>query len=127
MKKQLAILGILVAAIAVCLMLMDQHSASYSDFSSANTGMETHITGKLDHQKPITEWNDTYSFWMKDKKGSEKQVIVPGSIPQDFQRSENLVIKGYNADNNFFAVQVLIKCRSMYAGIGMNNDFNSVQ
>jgi len=110
---------ILVVAIAVVVSTMTD-SGTYSDFAQAakNPGKDFHIIGKLDRSKPI-EYDavkdaNRFSFYMIDEKGNEHQVIYNNAKPQDFEKSEKVVIIGSMKGDHFAAKSLLLKCPSKY-------------
>jgi cytochrome c-type biogenesis protein CcmE len=113
------ILLVLVAAIAVVISTMTD-SGTYSDFGEAmkNPGTEVHIIGKLNRNKPI-EYDalknaNRFSFYMVDEKGMESKVIYHDAKPQDFEKSEKVVIIGSMKNGQFEAKSLLLKCPSKY-------------
>jgi cytochrome c-type biogenesis protein CcmE len=118
-KTHLFILVFVVAAIGVIISLF-ANTSTYTDFSAAvdNPGKEFHIIGKLVKEKPVVY--DTkvdanrFTFFMKDQKGAERQVIYKGAKPQDFEKSEQVVVIGKIENNEFLASSLLLKCPSKY-------------
>jgi len=55
-----------------------------------------------------------FAFFMKDEKGVVNKVVLNGSKPQDFERSEKLVLIGKMENNTFYASKILMKCPSKY-------------
>jgi cytochrome c-type biogenesis protein CcmE len=55
-----------------------------------------------------------FSFVMVDKEGNEQTVIYKGAKPQDFERSEQLVVKGKMNGDVFKASEIQMKCPSKY-------------
>ncbi len=55
-----------------------------------------------------------FSFFLKDQDGKEKKVILLQGKPQDFDRSEQIVITGEMKGDEFVANEVLLKCPSKY-------------
>ena len=113
------IIIVLVAAIAVVVTTLSDTN-TYSDFgeSSAKPGKEVHIIGTLNTSKPI-EYDaqkdaNRFSFYMTDEKGVEKKVIYNKPKPQDFEKSEKVVIIGSMKNNEFHATSLLLKCPSKY-------------
>ena len=113
------IILILVIAVAVVITTMTD-SSTYSDFGEAarKPGKELHIIGKLNHARPI-EYDaqknaNQFTFYMVDEKGIEKQVIYNNAKPQDFEKSEKVVIIGSMKGDQFFAKSLLLKCPSKY-------------
>jgi cytochrome c-type biogenesis protein CcmE len=119
--KKIHILGIVVIAVAIGVIFTSlQSSATYSDFAeaTANPDTEYHVVGKLDKTAPVQydpKINaDECSFMMLDNKGIEKKVVLHKSVPQDFQKSEQIVLIGKMEGNEFHADEILMKCPSKY-------------
>jgi len=56
-----------------------------------------------------------FSFFMIDKDGKEMKVVYYNAKPQDFEKSENVVIIGsMKGDTLFEAGSLLLKCPSKY-------------
>ena len=97
-----------------------QSSATYSDFTeaAANPDTEYHVVGKLNKTIPVQydpKINaDECSFMLVDNKGIEKQVILHKSVPQDIQKSEQIVLIGKMNGETFEANEILMKCPSKY-------------
>jgi cytochrome c-type biogenesis protein CcmE len=113
------ILLILVIAIAVVITTISD-SSTYSDFTEAakSPGKELHIIGKLDKTKPL-EYNakkdaNRFSFYVIDAKGIVKQVVYNNAKPQDFEKSEKVVVVGSMQGDVFIAKTLLLKCPSKY-------------
>lgn len=120
MKKS-SIIGLLVIAIAIAIIIGFYGSAStYGSFADAkNTNGELHIIGYLDKQKQLyydaAKDANYFSFYMKDKKhGQECKVVFSGTKPQDFERSEQIVLVGEMRGNEFHASHIQMKCPSKY-------------
>ncbi|MDP1621427.1 MAG: cytochrome c maturation protein CcmE [Bacteroidales bacterium] len=113
------IILILVVAVAVVISTMSD-SSTYSDFTEAaqKQGKELHIIGKLNLTKPIeydAQQNaNQFSFYLIDEKGVEKKVIYNNAKPQDFEKSERVVIVGSMQGDEFMAKSLLLKCPSKY-------------
>ncbi|MCX6287301.1 MAG: cytochrome c maturation protein CcmE [Bacteroidetes bacterium] len=115
----LIIILVLVIAIAVVITTISD-SSTYSDFSEAakSPGKELHIIGKLDRSKPM-EYDakkdaNRFSFYIIDAKGMVKQVIYHNAKPQDFEKSEKVVVVGSMQGDVFIARSLLLKCPSKY-------------
>jgi cytochrome c-type biogenesis protein CcmE len=54
------------------------------------------------------------AFYLKDEKGEVRQVVLRAAKPQDFERSESIVLTGQMQDGNFEASDMLLKCPSKY-------------
>ena len=117
------IIGIVLIAVAIGTILTTLSSSStYASFKEADehTRSEYHVVGKLNKEKP-TVYNpekdaNAFIFYMVDNKGTEKRVVLKKAKPQDFERSEQLVIIGKSAGENqdFVASDILMKCPSKY-------------
>jgi cytochrome c-type biogenesis protein CcmE len=55
-----------------------------------------------------------FSFSMVDNNGDEQRVNFAGSKPQDFERSEQIVLIGKYENHTFQASKILMKCPSKY-------------
>jgi len=119
--KRTHIILIVVIAIAIGAMIAAiSDSSSYADFKEAfsNPGEEYHVVGKLDKEKetvydPLTN-PDLFIFYMKDMNGEEHKVFLHKSKPQDFERSEQIVLIGSAREGDFHANDILMKCPSKY-------------
>lgn len=119
MKKS-SILGLVVIAVAIAVIISLYSSTStYGSFSDAKkTESELHVVGQLDKQKALyydaAKDANYFSFYMKDKKGEECKVVLAGTKPQDFERSEQIVLTGQMVGTEFHASEILMKCPSKY-------------
>jgi cytochrome c-type biogenesis protein CcmE len=119
MKKS-AILGIVVIAVAIAVIISTySNTSTYGSFKDARqTESELHVVGKLNKQKDLfydpTKDANYFSFYMTDNKGSECKVIFTGTKPEDFERSEQIVLTGKMIGNEFHASHILMKCPSKY-------------
>lgn len=119
--KKVQIVGIIVIAVAIGVIFTSmRNTTSYADFTeaSANPDKEFHVVGKLNKEKPQIydpKVNpDEFIFTMKDNKGVEKQVVLHKNKPQDFERSEQIVLIGKMQGEEFHANDILMKCPSKY-------------
>jgi cytochrome c-type biogenesis protein CcmE len=119
MKKS-SILGIIVIAIAIAVIISTySNTSTYGSFNDAKeTKSELHVVGHLNKQKELfydaTKDANYFSFYMKDNKGEECKVVFTGTKPQDFERSEQIVLTGQMHGNEFHASKILMKCPSKY-------------
>jgi cytochrome c-type biogenesis protein CcmE len=119
MKKS-SIFGLVVIAIAIAVIIsVYSTSTTYGSFKDAQkSASELHIVGHLNKQKQLfydaTKDANYFTFYMKDNKGEECKVIFTGSKPQDFERSEQIVLTGAMRGNEFHASKILMKCPSKY-------------
>ncbi len=119
--KTIHIILILVVVVAVAVVISTMtDSGTYSDFSEAASrqGKELHIIGTLNREKPIVydaQANaNLFSFHMFDEKGVECEVVYHNAKPQDFEKSEKVVIIGAMEGKQFVAKSLLLKCPSKY-------------
>ncbi|MES3017619.1 MAG: cytochrome c maturation protein CcmE [Bacteroidota bacterium] len=119
MKKS-SIAGMIIIAIAICVIISTYaDSSTYGSFTDAReTESELHVVGQLNKEKelfynPIQDAN-YFSFYLKDNDGKECKVVFSGSKPQDFERSEQIVLTGKMIGNEFHASKILMKCPSKY-------------
>jgi cytochrome c-type biogenesis protein CcmE len=119
MKKS-SILGLITIAIAIAVIISLYSSTStYGTFRDAKgTSGKLHVIGYLDKQKELyydaAKDANYFSFFMKDKKGQECKVVYAGTKPQDFERSEQIVLVGEMQGNEFHASYIQMKCPSKY-------------
>ena len=121
MKKSY-IIGLALIAIAFAAILsMVSDSSTYASFATAESHpkKEFHVVGKLNKEKPQDyhpEVNaNLFAFYMTDNEGRERKVLLNKTKPQDFDRSEQIVIIGKMAGDEFHASDVLMKCPSKYS------------
>jgi cytochrome c-type biogenesis protein CcmE len=119
MKKS-SILGLVTIAVAIAVIIsLYSKTSTYGSFSDAKkTAAELRVVGQLDKQKELyydaAKDANYFSFYVKDKQGEECKVIFPGTKPQDFERSEQIVLTGQMVGNEFHASDILMKCPSKY-------------
>jgi cytochrome c-type biogenesis protein CcmE len=93
---------------------------TYSNFTQAQAKPDVmvKVVGYLAKDKEIIydpqKDANYFSFTMTDKQGNAEQVWYKGSKPQDFERSEQVVITGKMDGKMFHASEILLKCPSKY-------------
>ncbi|MGB0403403.1 MAG: cytochrome c maturation protein CcmE [Salibacteraceae bacterium] len=119
--KKTHIVGIVIIAIAIAAIIGTlSDSSTYANFSEAfeNPQAEFHVVGVLNRDKETIynpeENPNEFVFWMLDHDSLEKKVVLHKSKPQDFDRSEQIVIIGKAEGEDFHANQILMKCPSKY-------------
>lgn len=119
MKKS-SIAGILIIALAIGIIISTYaDSSTYGSFNDAEESTsELHVVGQLNKEKelfydPKLDAN-YFAFYMRDNEGRERKVVFNGSKPQDFERSEQIVLTGKMVGNDFHASKILMKCPSKY-------------
>lgn len=119
MKKSfLAALVLIVAAVAI-LINASKDFSTYSSFKTAEeSGDLVKIVGQLAKDQDIyydPEKDPNYfSFYLLDKDGQTRQVILRAPKPQDFELSEQVVLTGVMKNGVFEAKSMLLKCPSKY-------------
>lgn len=119
--KKLHIVGIIVIAVAIGVIFVSlKNTSTYADFTEAlaNPDKEYHVVGKLAKDQPLIydpRVNaDEFLFTLIDNKGISKQVVLHKSKPQDFEKSEQIVLIGKMHGEEFHANDILMKCPSKY-------------
>ncbi|MCC9137104.1 cytochrome c maturation protein CcmE [Pontibacter silvestris] len=129
MKKS-HIIGILVIAVAIVIIMTTAGDAStYVSFGEAieraqeGNATKVHVVGRLkkDPQGHIVGMNynpvvdpNYFTFTLVDTNRFEQRVIYYNPKPQDFERSEQVVITGNMQNDVFVADKILLKCPSKY-------------
>lgn len=119
MKKS-SIAGILIIALAIGIIISTYaDSSTYGSFSDAKeSSSELHVVGQLNKEKELfynpQQDANYFAFYMCDNEGRESKVVFNGSKPQDFERSEQIVLTGKMVGNEFHASKILMKCPSKY-------------
>jgi cytochrome c-type biogenesis protein CcmE len=93
--------------------------STYASFEEARLNQNrVKVAGVLAKEKEMyynpAENPNYFSFYLRDPKGEEKKVILLQGKPQDFDRSEQIVVTGEMKGDEFVANEVLLKCPSKY-------------
>ena len=120
--KRTHIIAIALIAVAIAALIGSlTDSRTYADLDEAldNPGREYYVVGVLDRsQEIIYEPRQNASltqFTMQDLQGRSCRVKLAKAKPQDFERSERIVLIGEaSADGEFHARDMLMKCPSKY-------------
>jgi len=120
MKKGpiIAIIFIVLGVVALMSVLGD--TARYRTFTEAakNDSQTVKVVGTLSKDKPLVynpeEDPNLFSFHMKDEDGKERRVVLNAAKPQDFEKSEKIVLTGKIKGDTFVASDILLKCPSKY-------------
>lgn len=120
MKKASILILVLIAAAIGFVVASFGKFSTYETFASASEKPSStfHVVGYLDTAQaqqydPIKDPNN-FTFFARDKKGATHRVIFNGSRPQDFEKSEQLVMTGYMKDGDFHCNKIQMKCPSKY-------------
>ncbi|MBK8557916.1 MAG: cytochrome c maturation protein CcmE [Lewinellaceae bacterium] len=119
MKKS-QLIAIVVVAVAIgVLTSASRDVTTYANFSSAaKSGEAVKLVGQLVKDQPI-EYNpekdpNYMSFYLRDDAGEVRKVVLHAGKPQDFERSEQVVLTGAMKEGVFDASDMLLKCPSKY-------------
>lgn len=123
------IIAIVVIAVAIGIIVSTTGNAStYVDFGMAETMMKegdddkVHVVGRLKKvngqsammYNPVVDPN-YFEFVLIDTKNRECNVVYKDAMPQDFEKSEQVVVIGaMEGANRFAAKDILMKCPSKY-------------
>jgi len=120
MKKTHLIGGILIIIAIVALTSMVGDMSPYVSFADAakRPNQKFQVVGQLSKDKEMyynPEENPNYfSFYMTDQDKVERKVVLLDAKPQDFERSEEIVLTGAMKGEEFVATSMLMKCPSKY-------------
>ncbi len=101
------------------LMSLSNDVSSYSSFKDAEeNGSRVKIAGQLSKDKEM-EYDPAidpnyFSFFLTDTNGEERKVVLLSEKPQDFEKSEQIVLTGKMKGEEFLATEMLMKCPSKY-------------
>ena len=114
------ILALLMLVVAIFIFVNASNDiATYYNFTTATTASgEVKVNGTLDPNHEIiydpVENANMFSFFMLDTEGKSVEVKMASAMPQDFERSEQVVVKGSLKGDSFVATEILTKCPSKY-------------
>ena len=90
----------------------------YVSFKRARSdaGEYVQVIGKVDKSSPVVYTEGGFVFTVRDKYGTAMKVVHQGIKPQNFDRTEQVVLVGRYIlkDEIFVADSVLVKCPSKY-------------
>ena len=119
--KKINIILLVVFAVAVAgIILATADFTRYANFPEAKIkeGSAVNVVGYLAKDKEMVydpqKDPNFFSFIMTDKEGNACKVIYKGAKPQDFERSEQLVVKGKYEGDVFNCSEISMKCPSKY-------------
>ncbi|MBK8955773.1 MAG: cytochrome c maturation protein CcmE [Saprospiraceae bacterium] len=118
--KRVYILSFALIAIAIVILIAaSKDFSTYSGFDeAARSGELVKIVGQLAKEQEIyydpEKDANFFSFYMTDKNGLTKKVILRAPKPQDFELSEQIVLTGTMDTDHFEAKNMLLKCPSKY-------------
>ena len=118
--KKTHIVGIVMIMVAIGLLTsLTKDVSTYATFADAiETGNKVKIAGQLSKDKamqydPAIDPN-YFSFYIKDAEEQERKVVLLAARPQDFEKSEQIVLTGSMQGEEFVATEMLMKCPSKY-------------
>jgi cytochrome c-type biogenesis protein CcmE len=127
MKKSHILIIILIAAAIGIVLTTAEDASSYVTFDQAyqlasnGSTSDIHVVGELKkdvngHVVGIVPGSDrvSFSFVMIDENKKEQIVQYHEPMPQDFARSEKVVVIGSYKNDVFVAEKILLKCPSKY-------------
>ena len=125
MKKTHIIALVFIAISIAVIVSLTGSVGEFETFATAvsDNGMEFKVTGELDLNEEIKydpQVDPNYfTFYMFDESGEKRKVIFKGEKPQDFERSERIVLTGKSVGDEFVASKMLLKCPSKYFDDGL--------
>ena len=119
--KRNHIIALVLIAVAVGAILSTLGDAStYVSFAQAekDPGSTYTVIGTLDTSRSMQydARSNLFTFYALDNEGMMRKVYYPQPKPQDFERAEEVTMKGYARDGEFYAEEILMKCPSKYNG-----------
>lgn len=121
MKKFHIIILVIIAASSAVVFLSLNNSETYATFNEAadKPGKTFHVVGKLDWNKEMvynpSQDANVFTFYLIDKNNVERKVVLHKAKPQDFEKSEQIVVIGKMQQDEFHAKDILTKCPSKYS------------
>ena len=106
MKKTHIIAIVVIAILLGVIVSTISDSSTYASFATAkdNQGDTYHVVGKLNREKDFiynpSENANIFGFYLIDNEGKEMKVLYNDTKPQDFEKSEQVVVIGKVVDFN---------------------------
>lgn len=117
---KIQIISVFIIGLAVALIAFSgKDYSSYSTFekaTSADRNVKVAVELALEEEiyyEPMEDPN-LFSFFAVDENGDKMKVLYSGAKPQDFERSESIVLTGKVNEGVFEASDMLLKCPSKY-------------
>lgn len=119
MKKVHILLLVLLASGVGMVIAMSFDWTTYATFNQSKERFRAvNVSGYLVKNKEMVYDPETdpnfFSFTMVDDSATECVVVYKGAKPQDFERSEKLVVKGKMDGEVFRCSEISMKCPSKY-------------
>ncbi len=120
--KRTHIIGLILiaAGLGVVISQLANRMSKYEGFDSeyALSGKDFTVVGYLAEGKEIVYDPEIdpnhFEFYLEDKGGIVKKVVLKEAMPRDFERSEEIVVTGRLEGEVFNAEKILLKCPSKY-------------
>ncbi|MFZ4634717.1 MAG: cytochrome c maturation protein CcmE [Saprospiraceae bacterium] len=119
MKKS-HLLAIVIVAVGIGILITaSKDVTTYATFTqAAESGDRVKLVGQLVKEQPV-EYNpekdpNFLAFYLRDDAGEVRRVVLRAGKPQDFERSEQIVLTGSMKGETFEAHDMLLKCPSKY-------------
>jgi cytochrome c-type biogenesis protein CcmE len=125
-KSHILILVVIAAAVAIIISTSNDASTYVTfdqafEMASSGNRNSIHVVGDLkkDEQGHVIGINPgpdmvSFTFIMLDENKKEQVVYHNQPMPQDFTRSEKVVVIGQYSGDKFIAEKILLKCPSKY-------------
>jgi cytochrome c-type biogenesis protein CcmE len=120
MKKTHIIILVLIAAAIAVLVSFTGNLTTYETIASARQkeGKFVRLIAKVDKSRPVqydpARDPNYMTFTAVDTLGNTATVVFRNSKPQDFEKSERLVLNGKWQNGQFECKDMLMKCPSKY-------------
>lgn len=118
MKKVHILLIVVIAVLIGAILSTFSDASTYVDFKLAesNAGEKYTVVGKLNKEEELhfNPQTTMLRFQAIDKNGEERTVYFNQPKPTDFEKSEEITMKGFATDTAFIATEILMKCPSKY-------------
>lgn len=118
--KRSHLIAIAIVAVAIGILISaSKDVTTYANFTQAKqSGERVKLVGQLVKERPV-EYNpekdpNYLAFYLRDDAGEVRRVVLHAGKPQDFERSEQIVLTGQMSGENFDAADMLLKCPSKY-------------
>lgn len=119
MKKS-HLLAIVVVAVAIGILISaSKDVTTYANFAqAAKSDDKVKLVGQLVKDRPVdydpAKDPNFMSFFLQDEAGEIRKIELHAAKPQDFERSESIVLTGQMKGEVFSASDMLLKCPSKY-------------
>ncbi|NCQ17140.1 MAG: cytochrome C biogenesis protein [Ignavibacteria bacterium CG_4_8_14_3_um_filter_37_9] len=91
-----------------------QYESDFAKVMSSERTIKATGTWVKEKNYEVNKSERTFVFYMKDAAGHEMKVIYSGTIPNNFESAQSIVVTGLYKNGNFHAKDILTKCPSKY-------------